>query len=78
MLLKGTGTRESSGGIETSKNLIRLRRVVRNLQCCGGTVLRVWRRSPQRSKILNLFCKNNLILSLFDKIYAFEIYKLVP
>ena len=30
-----------------------------------GAVLGVWGRSPQRSKILHFFCKNNFILGLF-------------
>ena len=31
----------------------------------GGGCLGVWGRSPQRSKILHFFCKNNFILGLF-------------
>ena len=44
--------------------MIRVRQVARNLQK-GEAVLGVWGRNRQRSKILNFFCKTNLILGPF-------------
>ena len=59
MLLK-RGIRENSGGIEMSKNMVRL--LTRNLQwgCSGG----IRGRSPALKNFV-FFCKNNLILGLF-------------
>ena len=67
---------EYYGNIGNLQSINRSRRVARNLQwggCFGGLGAKppvaggmgVWGRSPQRSKILHFFCKNNFILGLF-------------
>ena len=55
MLLK-RGIRENSGGIEVSKNMIRLKSVARNMQW-RGAVSGNWGKNPHRSKILYFFAK---------------------
>ena len=58
MFLK-RGIRENSGGIEMSKNMVKLEPNI-----CDGAVLGVWGRSPALKNFV-FFCKNNLILGLF-------------
>ena len=63
MLLK-RGIRENSGGIEMSKNMIKLRRVTKNLQWGWGCFNSLG-EEPQALKNFVVFCKNNLISGLF-------------